>query len=209
MNNPTEQPAAATAKPQIEIQPIAPAQAANSPVVNPKHERRSMLGLSDPLRAIVLAGGMIAALISFATATIQNASIYRLDEQTIDFLSEAFNATVLLTIPLVLGAVGALTRLLLSGMRITDHLALIAGSSLMACFSWISIKSGVLVSIIAPHLATHGVETKEALSTSNSFYTMTLVAIIVGMFSTNLYLFITQRVEQLSNRPPHDNKPRS
>ena len=208
-NQASEKNAAPSPQPQVEIQPTAPTQAANQPVVGRKNQRSSFFGLNDPLKGVVLVGAMIAALISFATATIQNASIYRLDEQTIDFLSQAFNATVLLTIPLLLGAVGALTRLLLSGMKVTDHLELIAGSSLMACFSWISIKSGVLVSIIAPHLANHGVETKEALSSSNTFYTMALVAIVVGMFSTNLYLFITQRVEQLSNRATLDNKPRS
>lgn len=66
---------------------------------------------------MMYAAFILAVLLTFATATIQNAAVYRLDEQTIDFLSQPFNAIVLLTIPLVLGAVGALTRLLLSGIR--------------------------------------------------------------------------------------------
>lgn len=148
-----------------------------------------------------------AAMFIIAAAVAVNPGIYKLDEQTVAFLSQAFNAGVLLTIPLLLGALGAGTRLLLSEVRIVEKLPLVGGSAFMACFSWVSIKSGVLISLVAPHLAPHGVDMKDALSTPNSFYTMSLVAILVGMFSTNLYLFINHRVEQLSNNPSKGKSP--
>ncbi|OSN64402.1 hypothetical protein BV349_03816 [Pseudomonas syringae pv. actinidiae] len=209
MSNPAVEPAsAAQTQSKPEVHALPPSDTSKVPVENAKNDNDPFLARIDLIKPMMYAAFILAVLLTFATATIQNAAVYRLDEQTIDFLSQAFNAIVLLTIPLVLGAVGALTRLLLSGIRVFDQLPLVAGSGLMACFSWISIKSGVLVSVIAPHLATHGVETKEALDSSNSFYTMAMVAVLVGMFSTNLYLFITQRVEQLSSRTPVDKRPR-
>ncbi|GFM67549.1 hypothetical protein K5D57_01355 [Pseudomonas cichorii] len=158
---------------------------------------------SENYRLILAFAVFVGAMSIIATAVYVNPGVYKLDEQTVAFLSQAFNAGVLLTIPFLLGAVGAGTRLLLSEVRIVDKLPLVGGSAFMACFSWISIKSGVLVSLVAPHLAPRGIDMKDALSTPNSFYTMSLVAILVGMFSTNLYLFITQRVEQLSKQPPN------
>lgn len=150
---------------------------------------------------LILAFFVFASLMTvISTALYTNPGVYKLDEQTVQFLSEAFNAGVLLTIPFLLGAAGAITRLLMSSIRIVEQLHLVAGSSLMACFSWISIKSGVFLTLLAPHLSQSSVDIKSALSTPNSFYTMALVAILVGMFSTNLYLFIAQRVEQLSNQ---------
>lgn len=68
----------------------------------------------------------------------------------------------------------------------------------MAIFSWVGIKSGVLLAIVAPHLEKQGVSSTITMQTESGFYTMALVAIAVGMFSSNLYIFINQRVEQLS-----------
>jgi hypothetical protein len=165
--------------------------------------------MSEMYRLILAFAAFAAAMFIIAAAVAVNPGIYKLDEQTVAFLSQAFNAGVLLTIPFLLGAAGAGTRLLLSDVRIVEKLPLVGGSAFMACFSWVSIKSGVLVSIVAPHLAPRGIDMKDALSTPNSFYTMSLVAILVGMFSTNLYLFITHRVEQLSNQPAKGKPPRS
>lgn len=75
------------------------------------------------------------------------------------------------------------------------------GSGLMAVFSWVGIKSGVLMAVVAPHLEKQGLVEPTQIPTSRSdFYTLMLVAVFVGMFSTNLYLFISQRVDQLSQK---------
>lgn len=131
-------------------------------------------------------------------ATLRNPYLFTLDDDTQGFINQAFNSVVLLTIPFLLGGCGAIARLLLSGVRIVDELTLVGGSALMACFSWIGIKSGVLISIIAPHLSKHQISEEQVVSAPTSFYTMSLVAVLVGMFSTNLYLFISQRVDQIS-----------
>lgn len=132
-------------------------------------------------------------------AVQKNSDVFVLEEQNKKYISEAFNALVLLTIPYLLGIFGAVARLLLSGVRIIGNLPLIGGSALMASFSWIGIKSGVLIAIVAPHIAHYGVESKEVISGSSNFYTMALVAVIVGMFSTNLYLLVSAKVDKISN----------
>ena len=140
--------------------------------------------------------GVIFSILFFVA--IRNPQLFVLEDETASIVNEAFNSIVLLTIPFLLGGIGAIARLLLSGIRVVDELTLIGGSALMACFSWIGIKSGVLISVIAPHLSNHQVPSEQILNAPNSYYTMALVAIVVGMFSTNLYLFISQRVDQLS-----------
>ncbi|KQX98735.1 hypothetical protein ASE23_24135 [Rhizobium sp. Root73] len=103
--------------------------------------------------------------------------------------------------PFLLGVLGAVARLLLSGVRVMAELPLAVGSGLMATFSWVGIKSGVFMAVVAPHMAKQGVADQAAFAkTPSDFYTLVLVAVFVGMFSTNLYLFISQRVEQLSSR---------
>ena len=135
----------------------------------------------------------------FIMAALKNSDVFVLEEQNRKYISEAFNAFILLTIPYLLGIFGAVARLLLSGVRIIGNLPLIGGSALMASFSWIGLKSGVLMSIVAPHIAHYGVDSKEVISGSSNFYTMALVAVIVGMFSTNLYLLVIAKVDRVSN----------
>lgn len=161
--------------------------------------RESRQRTREQIRLLVGLAIVMFVVAIFVTAVAQNPDVFLLNELNKQFASDAFNALVLLTIPFLLGVLGAVARLLLSGVRIVDQLTLIGGSALMASFSWIGIKSGVLISIVAPHLVGHGVDAKEALSGSSNFYTMALVAVIVGMFSTNLYLFISERVEKLAS----------
>lgn len=149
---------------------------------------------------LLLAGVVVMFVVTiFLAAVDKNPEVFVLNDLNKQFASDAFNTLILLTIPFLLGVLGAVARLLLSGVRIVDQLNLIGGSALMASFSWIGIKSGVLISIVAPHLSNHGVDAKQVLTGPSNFYTMALVAVIVGMFSTNLYLFISERVEKLAN----------
>ncbi|UDM61776.1 hypothetical protein KIJ96_00425 [Pseudoalteromonas piscicida] len=131
--------------------------------------------------------------------SIMNQGLYRIDEETLSTIKIAYNALILLMIPFLLGALGAFTRVLISGLKVANSTTLIIASGLMAVFSWIGIKSGILVSIIAPHLEKQGVKIEASINVSHTeFYTMALVAILVGMFSSNVYIFINQKVEQLT-----------
>ncbi|ELP5730815.1 hypothetical protein NB661_22870 [Vibrio parahaemolyticus] len=132
------------------------------------------------------------------SVSIANRGIYQINEETLVIINQAFNALVVLLIPFLLGAVGAISRVLMSGISVAKQVSLIISSGFMATFSWIGIKSGVLLAIVAPHLEKQGVEPTVIGDTPSNFYTMALVAIFVGMFSSNLYLFINQRVEQLT-----------
>jgi len=131
-------------------------------------------------------------------ASATNPEIYKIDPETLIIINQAFNAAVLLVIPFLLGSIGAVARILMSGTSISTSGILVVSSGLMAMFSWIGIKSGVLLAVVAPHLDEYSISTSVTGETSSSFYTMALVAILVGMFSSNLYLFINQRVELLT-----------
>lgn len=135
------------------------------------------------------------SILMFASMT--NPGIYEIDKETLVLINQAFNAIVLLVIPFFLGSLGATARILMAGVKAGQQGVLIVSSGLMAMFSWVGIKSGVLLAIVAPHLEKQGITADVSVQTESNFYTMALVAIVVGMFSTNLYIFINQRVEQI------------
>lgn len=137
-------------------------------------------------------------------ASINNPAIYEIDKSVQEVINRAFNAVILLVVPFLLGSLGAIARVLMAGIKSEHQGALIVGSGLMAMFSWVGIKSGVLLAIVAPHLEKQGISSAISVQTEGNFYTMALVAILVGMFSTNLYIFINQRVEQVVAQKKHD-----
>jgi len=142
-------------------------------------------------------------ILAFASYT--NQGLYKINDQTLTFINQSFNALVLLMIPFLLGSLGGFTRVLISGLKVSLSTTVIISSGLMAVFSWISIKSGVLVSLIAPHLNEKGVKIENLNSnTETEFYTMALVAIIVGMFSSNVYIYINEKVDQLTKSANND-----
>ena len=130
-------------------------------------------------------------------ASFNNPDLYKIDKQTLLIINQAFNAIVLLVIPFLLGSLGATARILMAGVKAGQQGVLIVSSGLMAMFSWVGIKSGVLLAIVAPHLEKQGIPNQITAQSETNFYTMALVAILVGMFSSNLYIFVNQRVEQL------------
>lgn len=153
---------------------------------------------SDHIKLVYLFSILMFALMALTMASLRNPDIYEIDKDTLLTINQAFNALILLIIPFLLGILGAISRILIAGVKVAQQLSLVFSSGLMAAFSWMGIKSGVLLSIVAPHLEKQGVETNVVLSSPSDFYTMALVAIFVGMFSTNLYLFINQKVEHLT-----------
>ncbi|OOE97999.1 hypothetical protein BZG78_10260 [Salinivibrio sp. MA351] len=146
------------------------------------------------------------AFMVLVMASVTNPGIYKIDPETLITINQAFNAIVLLAIPFLLGSIGAVARILMSGLLMVHSGTLVISSGLMAMFSWVGIKSGVLLAIVAPHLEDKGVSTSITAQAPSDFYTMALVAILVGMFSTNLYLFINQRVEYLTQQASHSSK---
>lgn len=151
---------------------------------------------------ILAAAGFVFIVFNFLS--LRNPEIYDVDPETLRVVNQAINAIILLTVPFVLGTIGAAARILISDINPQHKTALIVSSGLMAVFSWVSIKSGVLVALLAPHIERANLS-KEAVTTGQSdFYTLALVAIAVGMFATNVYLMIAQRVDQLTLRSKDD-----
>lgn len=145
---------------------------------------------------IILAGGFVFFVFNYLS--FQNPEIYNIDKGTLTTINQAVNALILLTIPFVLGCLGAAARILISDITPEHKGGLVVSSGLMAVFSWVSIKSGVLIALIAPHIEKTSLSQETVMSGQSDFYTLALVAIAVGMFSTNIYLMISQKVEQLT-----------
>lgn len=151
---------------------------------------------------IVAAVGFVFLVFNFLS--LRNPEIYDVDTETLRTVNQAINAIILLTVPFVLGTIGAAARILISDINPQHKTALVVSSGLMAVFSWVSIKSGVLVALLAPHIERANLS-KDTITTGQSdFYTLALVAIAVGMFATNVYLMIAQRVDQLTLRSKGD-----
>ncbi|ARP40660.1 hypothetical protein [Vibrio syngnathi] len=158
-----------------------------------KADKRSTFNRLSLLVLVVIFMVWMLNLIAF-----RNASAFILSEETLKLLNLAFNAGVTLSIAFLFGMLGAFSRLMLSDVPAKKAVASIGASGLMAMFSWIGIKSQILLMIAAPHLEAQGVAKGAALKLGDDFYLMALVAVIVGMFSSNVFVFIENRVKQLT-----------
>ncbi|GEQ76457.1 hypothetical protein CTTA_3462 [Comamonas testosteroni] len=135
-----------------------------------------------------------------------NPEIFILNKEVFIFIHEAFNAIVLLTIPFIFGIISASARVLISDLRIFTNIKLILASGLMSSFSWLGIKSKVFIALISPYLAQNIPSSEKTISDGSSeFYSMILVAVIVGAFASNLYIFINQKIEILTKNNPTEN----
>ncbi|MGR5150027.1 hypothetical protein ACQKP8_26210 [Photobacterium alginatilyticum] len=138
------------------------------------------------------------------TLSARNPDLYLINKDTLFTINEAYNAIILLSIPFLFGTLGAIARVLMAGITLAKSVTLILSSGLMGMFSWVGIKSGVLLSLLSPY--TQKSNEAQAIATSiestgaSHFYSMALVAIVIGMFSSNVYIFINQKVEQITSQ---------
>ncbi|WP_414894383.1 hypothetical protein [Pseudomonas sp. IT-232MI5] len=171
---------------------------------NDAYETRLALQKKSFMNRMVMmsAAGIVIFIFFFLSA--RNPEIYDIDTATLKTINQAINALILLTVPFVLGSLGAFARTLISDITPDHKGGLIVSSGLMGVFSWVSIKSGVLIALIAPHIDKANLPKDTVVSGQSDFYTLALVAILVGMFSTNVYLMISQKVEQLTRQSKAD-----
>lgn len=143
-------------------------------------------------------------VIIIAYTAYLNPSIFTLHKDTLSLITEAYNLIVILLVPFVFGSIGASARILISGMLLGKSLKLVFSSGLIATFSWLGVKSKIFLALLTPYLAEGTLKGDESISTtlnSNSeIYSLALVAVLVGMFASNIYIFIEQRVELLTNK---------
>ncbi len=157
-----------------------------------KHEFRSSIIVVYALLAL---GALFYFLIS------HNPEILKLESETIILFQKMINVLVISLIPFIFGIFGALTRLMLSGEKtINGYIGIVTASGFMAVFSWLSIKSGIFLSLLLPHMQNElSKATVQTIESQNDFYSMILVATLVGMFSSNIYIIINKKVEAAAN----------
>ena len=175
---------------------------------NEGYEARLALQKKSFMNRMIMMGASGFVFLVFFFLSARNPEIYDIDTATLKTINQAVNALILLTVPFVLGSLGAFARTLISDITPDHKGGLIVSSGLMGVFSWVSIKSGVLIALIAPHVDKANLPKDAVMSGQSDFYTLALVAILVGMFSTNVYLMIAQKVEQLTLQSKVD-KPKS
>lgn len=68
----------------------------------------------------------------------------------------------------------------------------------MAAFSWVGIKSKLFIALLTPYIEAKP-NVSEAIKDIDitEFYSMVLVAILVGMFASNLFVFIDNKTKML------------
>lgn len=137
----------------------------------------------------------IVAFSIFIFAASVNPSVFILDKGTAMILNQAVNAVVLLVIPFLFGALGGLSRLLLTDVRLKQKGTLIISAGLMAIFSWVAIKSDLLFSKSTTNYELDPLIQVSGIVGNSSFYSSCLIAIFVGILSTSFYISILRNVE--------------
>ena len=146
----------------------------------------------------------ILAFSIFIFAASVNPEVFKLQAATSKILNQAINSVVLLVVPFLFGVVGALTRIILTDLKIKQKGMLIISSGLMAMVSWVAIKSDILFSTQALHsIDGQVVSNLVTVSELSGFYSSSLIAIVVGMLVTNFYVSFLARIELQLARSKH------
>lgn len=145
-----------------------------------------------------------AALFGLGYIAYLNPHIFLINSETLKVWNQAINAIVLLIVPFIFGAVAAYARVLISGEETNEYNKIIFSSGLIAAFSWMGIKSKVFLTLVSPYVEKVSKEASEQVVSfpaqgEDAFYSMALIAILVGMFSSNIFIFVNQKVKQLTN----------
>lgn len=153
-------------------------------------------------RMVYIYAAIALAVVFYFTAT-RNPEIFTLKKETLSVITEFYNALTLLVVPFILGLIGALARVLMAGIRAAENVRIIFSSGLMAAFSWLSLKSKIFLALVIPYIP-HSTDSQieqlpSATDIGSEFYSMALVAVLVGMFASNIYIAINQRVEKLAS----------
>ena len=145
---------------------------------------------------LIIIGAIMYALVKF------NPGVLQLDEKTLVLFNQFMNLITVALIPFIFGMLGAVTRIMISGINILHgYYGIVVASGLMSFFSWISIKSGVFVALILPQIKDQTIiDSYKEINTEHDFYSIVLVSILVGMFSSNIYIMINRKVEELTGK---------
>lgn len=149
-------------------------------------------------KLVLISGALITAVFILTLASAKNPDIYKMDGETASRINMAFNALIQLIVPFLLGLTGSVTRLLVSNYKLSRNISLLVSSGLVGAFSWICIKSGILMALVAPTLEKSDAATASPAALSQTgFYTLALAAIASGLVLTSVCLLINRKVEHL------------
>jgi len=150
--------------------------------------------------------GLIFLIILIGSNLITvNSKVFLLDKENIILIAHTFNAMVGMTITFLFGIFGAITRILISNIRIVDSVKIILGSGMMSIVSWFTIKSGILIIFLGGQIKDVDITNMATkIETTKDFYMMGLVAIIVGMFSSTIYLAMYEKIENILSKQIKD-----
>ncbi|MFH7767713.1 hypothetical protein [Acinetobacter sp. BSP-28] len=152
----------------------------------------------------ILLYGFIGSLagIYFSLGQAQFKGIFTLHEDVLFALNMSFNIFVYAIPAFIAAFIGSITRLLLaSNDHILDHMRILLGSGLIGILTFLGLKSGIILDLIANH-----VEVTESLIDEHKeklFYKYMVVCFITGMFATTMFLTIEARVNSLANNIKH------
>lgn len=141
----------------------------------------------------------ITIFILFYFIALNNPGAFKVENETVLMLNNMINAFILLIIPFIFGGIGAATKLSFNNLNVYEHSKVIYSSGFFAAFSWVGMKSQIALSIFLPKADISKVKFSPEEMTQNEFYTMIFLAIIVGMFATNFYVFVNKKVENITN----------
>ncbi|MFQ0974829.1 hypothetical protein JHL08_02740 [Vibrio campbellii] len=161
----------------------------NTEKIKKKELRNSLLVGCVPLVSL-----MVLVIFSY-----YNPGIYSIQEETVYLISQGVNAALLLIIPFVCGTLAALTRVLISELPVIKNTFLIIASGLMSVFSWVGVKSGIIATLLEQRSEVPQINVPLTVDSPESFYKMILIAIIVGMFSSSIFVYVQEKVERITN----------
>ncbi|KZL27390.1 hypothetical protein [Pseudovibrio sp. WM33] len=136
-------------------------------------------------------------------AVILNDENFKIDAGVITLINRSLNILLELMIPFTFGFLGASARVLLSGLSYLRSILLLVASGLIASFAWISLKSKIFVSLVTAHLQINAIQVQGNLvnkNDSDEIYSLILVVTFVGMFASNIFIAVEQRVARLADK---------
>ena len=129
----------------------------------------------------------------------ENPEIFSLSKENTQLMREAFNALVMMVIPFIFGGLASIGRLLISDFELIKNLKVVLASGMMASFSWIGIKSKIFISLLTPYVSKNSDNDFSAVAQIGSeFYSMIVVALFVGTFASNIFIFINNKIELIT-----------
>lgn len=123
---------------------------------------------------------------------------YSVDSETSILFSQFLNLIAVSIIPIFFGGMGSIIKLLASNISIYENFKAIIFSCLFSFSAFIALKSKIVMSGI---LALYNKDNIVGAADANlDIFSFAVVSIFVGIFASNIFLFLKKHVDLLSKR---------